>query len=127
MFGEAVIGEQCVEHGFGNHVLRQHLNDFFVADSVVEVVAQFGSKGFKGGALCFIGRVFQNGVDTVNMGTGDFGNVARPVFPMVTVATFFDNFCVEGAFDFSDFELEGFLYGRGCGGAAYAVASLGFA
>ena len=61
------------------------------------------------------------------MGAGDFGDVARPVFPMVAVATFFDNFGVEGAFDFADFELEAFLYWRGCGGAAYAVASLGFA
>ena len=108
-------------------MLSQHFNDFFVADSVVEVVAQFGSKGLEGCALCFIGRVFQNGVDTVDMGTSNFSNVLCPVFPMVTVATFFDDFCVEGAFNFADFELEGFLYWRGCGRAAYAVASLGFA
>ena len=58
MLGEAVIGKQCVEHGFGNHVLRQHFDDFFVADSVVEVIAQFCGKGFKGGAFGFVGRVF---------------------------------------------------------------------
>ena len=108
-------------------MLRQHFDDFFVADGVVEVVAQFGSKGFEGSAFGFVGRVFQNGVDAVNMGAGNFGDVARPVFPMVAVAAFFDNFGVEGAFDFADFELEGFLYWCGCGGAAYAVASLGFA
>ena len=108
-------------------MLRQHFNDFFVADGVVEVVAQFGSKGLEGCALCFIDRVFQNGVDAVDMGTSNFSNVVCPVFPMVAVATFFDNFGVEGAFDFADFELEAFLYWRGCGGAAYAVASLGFA
>lgn len=108
-------------------MLSQHFDDFFVADGVVEVVAQFGSKGLEGCALCFIGRVFQNGVDTVNMGTSDVGNVLCPVFPMVAVATFFDNFGVEGAFDFADLELEAFLYWCGCGGAAYAVASLGFA
>ena len=127
MFGKAVIGKQCVEHRFGNHVLSQHFDDFFVADGVVEVVAQFGSKGLEGCALCFIDRVFQNGVDAVDMGTSNFGNVGCPVFPMVAVATFFDDFGVEGAFDFADFELEAFLYWRGCGGAAYAVASLGFA
>ena len=127
MFGEAVIGKQCVEHRFGNHVLCQHFDDFFVADGVVEVIAQFGGKGFKGDAFSFVGRVFQNSVDAVNMGAGDLGDVARPVFPMVAVAAFFDDFGVEGAFDFTDFELEGFLYWRGCGGAAYAVASLGFA
>ena len=47
------------------------------------------------------------------MGAGNFGDVARPVFPMAAVATFFDDFGVEGAFNFADFELEGFLYGRG--------------
>ena len=60
------------------------------------------------------------------MGAGDFGDVARPVFPMVAVAAFFDDFGVEGAFDFADFELEGFLYGCGRGRAAYAVTYFGF-
>ena len=108
-------------------MLSQHFDDFFVADGVIEVIAQFGSKGFEGSAFGFVGRVFQNGIDTVDMGTSNFSNVVCPVFPMVAVATFFDNFGVEGAFDFTDFELEGFLYGRGRGRAAYAVASLGFA
>ena len=57
------------------------------------------------------------------MGAGDFGDVARPVFPMVAVATFFDDFGVEGAFDFADFELEGFLYGRGGVGCTDCVAA----
>ena len=60
------------------------------------------------------------------MGAGDFGDVARPVFPMVAVAAFFDDFGIEGAFDFADFELEGFLYGCGRGRAAYAVTYFGF-
>ena len=104
-------------------MLRQHFDDFFVADGVVEVVAQFGGKGFEGCALCFIGRVFQNGVDAVDMGTSNFGNVDCPVFPMVAVAAFFDDFGVEGAFDFTDFELEGFLYGRGGVGCTDCVAA----
>ena len=104
-------------------MLRQHFDDFFVADGVVEVVAQFGSKGFEGSAFSFVGRVFQNGIDAVNMGAGDFGDVARPVFPMVAVAAFFDDFGVEGAFDFTDFELEGFLYGFGGVGCADCVAA----
>ena len=107
-------------------MLRQHFDDFFVADGVVEVVAQFCGKGFKGCALCFIDRVFQNGVDAVDMGTSNFSNVVCPVFPMVAVAAFFDDFGVEGAFDFADFELEGFLYGCGRGRAAYAVTYFGF-
>ena len=57
------------------------------------------------------------------MGAGDFGDVARPVFPMVAVATFFDDFGVEGAFDFADFELEGFLYGCGGIGCTNCVAA----
>ena len=104
-------------------MLRQHFDDFFVADGVVEVIAQFGSKGFEGSAFGFVGRVFQNSVDAVNMGAGDFGNVARPVFPMVAVAAFFDDFCIEGAFDFADFELEGFLYRCGGIGCTNCVAA----
>ena len=57
------------------------------------------------------------------MGAGDFGDVPRPVFPMVAVAAFFDDLGVEGAFDFADFELESFLYGRGGIGSADYVAA----
>ena len=91
-------------------MLRQHFDDFFVANGVIEVIAQFGSKGFEGSAFGFVGRVFQNSVDAVNMGAGDFGDVARPVFPMVAVAAFFDDFGVEGAFDRPCFKRQRFLY-----------------
>ena len=91
-------------------MLGKHFDDFFVANGVIEVIAQFGSKGFEGSAFGFVGRVFQNSVDAVNMGAGDFGDVARPVFPMVAVAAFFDDFGVEGAFDCPCFKRQGFLY-----------------
>ena len=44
------------------------------------------------------------------MGAGDFGDIARPVFPMVAVAAFFDDFCIEGAFNFADFESKRTLW-----------------
>ena len=110
MFGEAVIREQCVKHRFGNHVLRQHFDDFFVADGVVEVVAQFGGEAVEGFDFLAVLGVFQNGLDAVDVGFCDFGNVTRPIFPMMAVAAFFDDFCIEGAFDCPCFKRQGFLY-----------------
>ena len=40
------------------------------------------------------------------MGTGDFGNIVCPIFPMAAVAAFFDDFGVNGAFNFTDFKLD---------------------
>ena len=124
--GEAVAGEEGIEDGLGNHVLREHFDDVVVADVAIQVVAQFDGEVGEGGFFVVVGGVGQNGVDAVNVGVGDFGDVARPVFPVVAVAAFFDDFGVEGALDFADFEWQIFLntWRRGFGATDVVAAPL---
>ena len=124
--GEAVAGEEGIEDGLGNHVLREHFDDVVVADVAIQVVAQFDGEVGEGGFFVVVVGVGQNGVDAVNVGIGDFGDVARPVFPVVAVAAFFDDFGVEGALDFADFEWQIFLntWWRGFGATDVVAAPL---
>ena len=87
-------------------MLRQHFNNLVITDAVVQIIAQFGGKGSKGFPLGMVVWMLQNGVNTVDMGLRNFGNVARPVFPMVAVAAFFDNFGIEGALNFANFKMK---------------------
>ena len=106
VFGKAVVGKKGIEYRFGNQVLCQHFNNLAISDGVVQIIAQFGSKGSKGFPLGMMVWMLQNSVNTVDMGLRNFGDVAGPVFPMVAVAAFFDNFCIEGALNFANFKLK---------------------
>ena len=73
-------------------MLSEHFYDFAIGNGVIQVVAQFGSKFVERGDFLFVCWVFYNGMNAVNVGLGDFGNIVCPIFPVVAVAAFFDNF-----------------------------------
>ena len=86
MLGKAVIAKQRIKHGLGDEVLRQHFHNLAIADTAVQVVAQFIGKGVESVFFFVVDRVIQDGLDVVDMGAGNLGNVVGPVFPVVAVA-----------------------------------------
>ena len=101
-----VVAEQGVEYRSGNEVLRQHFDDFVIGDAAVEIVPQFFRQLGEGLFFPGVGRVFQYAPDAVDVGLGDFGDVFGPFFPVMAIADFFDEFGIDGAFDFPDLEFE---------------------
>ena len=104
--GEAVIFEEGVKNWLGDEVLGEHLDDFAIGDGVVEVVPEFVGEGFEGGDFLGVLRVADNLGDAGNVSLGDLGDVVGPIFPVVPVTAFLDDFGVEGAFQFADVEGE---------------------
>ena len=105
--GEAVVGEKCVEYRLCDEMLGQHLYDFDIRNLVIEIVTQLPGERIEGFARRCLRRVFQQRLDSVDMGIGDLGDIIRPVFPMVAIATLVHHFGVQRAFDLTD--LEGHL------------------
>ncbi|MNR36195.1 hypothetical protein D3C85_1540920 [compost metagenome] len=84
-------------------MLGEHFDNLAIADAVVQVITQLGGKGGKGGALADVGRAVQNGLDAVDVGASDLGDVVGPVFPVVAVAALLDDLGVDGLLDFAHF------------------------
>ncbi len=102
--GEAVIGKQRIEHRLCDQVLGQHLDDFSVADLVVQVIAQLGGESIERLAGFDLTFVFQQRADAVDMGIGDLGDIVSPVLPVVAVAAFVHHLGVQRTLDLADFE-----------------------
>ncbi|KXW57372.1 hypothetical protein FEMY_20990 [Ferrovum myxofaciens] len=108
--GKTVALEQGIKNRLGDEVLGQHLDDFVIADAVVQVMAQVGGKSGKGRLLLPVVRVLQDSPDAVDVSVGNFGNVIGPVFPVVAVADFLDQSGVNGPFDLANLELYFLLH-----------------
>ena len=55
--GEAVVGEQRLEHRLGDQMLGQHLDDVVVGDASVQVVADFAGNAVECGLSLVPGRL----------------------------------------------------------------------
>ncbi len=81
-------------------MLGQHLNDVFPADAVIQFRAQVRHELVEGITCLHILGIIEDGGDAGDVGLGNLCNIASPVFPVVTIANFLDDFCVNSAFDF---------------------------
>ncbi len=106
VLGEAVVLEQGVEDRLGDQVLRQHLDDLTVRDTVVQVVSKLRREACERFLLPRVGRLLQDRVDSVDVRSRNARNVVRPVFPVVAIATLLDHLGVERSLDLPDFELD---------------------
>ena len=98
--------KQRIKNRFGDEVLCQHFNDFTIGDGVIQIIADFFGKCVKCADFGCIGGRIQYGLNARDVGVGNFGNVIRPVFPVVAIATFFHDLGDDGAFDFADIEFQ---------------------
>lgn len=87
-------------------------------------------EGIKGGNLGGVRGVFQNAGDAVDVGTGDLGNVVRPIFPVVAVADLLHHEVDGFLLDLADLELQlalvflAWLFGRFADGVLTASSIL---
>ena len=104
--GEAVVCEQRIEHRLGDQMLGQHFDDFGIGDLVVEIVTQFGGKGIERIPRGNLGGIFEQGLDAIDVGAGDLGDIIGPVFPVMAITAFVHDLGVQGPLDLAHFEFE---------------------
>ena len=90
-------------------MLRQHFNDFFIADAVIKVIAQLSSKRIKCSNFSVVIGVFYDAANPVNMGVGNLSNIISPVFPVMAVPAFFNDLSIQRPFNFTHLKLYGGL------------------
>ena len=100
MVGKIVIGKQGIKDRLGYQMLCQHFNDFIVGNTVIQIITQFIGKCPEGTDFYLITRIFENAVNTVDMCAGNFSNIVRPVFPVMPVTAFFNDFYRMGGEEF---------------------------
>ena len=82
--------EQGFKYRTGNQMLRQHLNHVFFGHAAVQIITQFCQKLIKlpsGRTM----RIIQCHTQACHVPPGNSLNVLRPVFPVMTRATFSDD------------------------------------
>ena len=102
MVGKIVIRKQGIKDRLGYQVLCQHFNDFIVGNTVIQIITQFIGKCPEGTDFYLITRIFENTVNAVDMRAGNFSDIVRPVFPVMPVTAFFNDFRVQGTLNLTD-------------------------